>query len=200
MYKEIKEKIKELEGIINCKITGEEKIDEIHIIADKRRDPKKIVRDIETMVLVNLNQEIDHKKISIAQVDSKDDIEINGNRIIINSIYKEHNRPVIHLHLEINDKPVEKEIADDRDESIPLMIARGIIDLIELHTDFSGKIRTENVFTTGFNNEIVIVQLTVYNTEKFNQEKLLGAVFIDNNLPLAIGKACLKALNRIVNC
>ena len=199
MYKEVIKKIKGLEGIINCKITGEEQIDEIHIIASKKRQPKRIVRDIETLILVNLDQKIDHKKISIAQVENEAKIS-TGDRIVINSIYKEHNKPVVHLNLEINNKEIQEEVVNDRKEPVTLMVARGITELIELHTDFSSKIRVENVFTTGLYNEIVIVQLLVNNSIDFKQEKILGAVYINNNLPLATGKACLKALNRMVRC
>ncbi len=199
MYKEVIKKIKGLEGIINCKITGEEQIDEIHIIASKKRQPKRIVRDIETLILVNLDQKIDHKKISIAQVENEANVS-TGDRIVINSIYKEHNKSVVHLNLEVNNKEIQEKIVNDREEPVTLMVARGITELIELHTDFPCKIRVENVFTTGLYNEIVIVQLLVNNSIDFKQEKILGAVYINNNLPLATGKACLKALNRMVRC
>ena len=199
MHEKVIEKLRGLEGIINCKVTGKDEVDEIHIIASKNRKPKRIVRDIETLILVNFDQKIDHKKISIAQVD-EDRREIKENRVIINCIYKEHNRSVVHLDLEINDESVHEKIVDKREGSVPLMVARGIIELIELHTNFAGTIKLENVFTTGLNNEIVIVQLILCSSNSLNREKLLGAVYINNNLALATGKVCLKALNRLVNC
>jgi len=102
--------------------------------------------------------------------------------------------------MNINDETVEKEIKGSPEEPLPLIIASGTIKILEEYTNFQGKFRVENVFATGINNEIIIVQLTVYkNGSLSDQQRLLGAVYINNNLPLAVGKACLKALNRRLN-
>ncbi len=200
MFNELQEKIIGLEGVISCKLTGEEqRLDEIHIIASKNRDPKKIVRDIETMVLVTIGKEIDHKKISIAQVKNPAEAIIE-NRIEIISIYRENNRNICHFKLTINDNLIEKEVESNYEEDLSITIARGIVEIIVQYTMFQGKVRVENVFVTGINNEIVIVQLVLAENEKMtNPERLIGAAYINNELPLATGKACLKALNRRLN-
>ncbi len=200
MFNELQEKIIGLEGVISCKLTGEEqRLDEIHIIASKNRDPKKIVRDIETMVLVTIGKEIDHKKISIAQVKNPAEAIIE-NRIEIISIYRENNRNICHFKLTINDNLIEKEVESNYEEDLSITIARGIVEIIVQYTMFQGKVRVENVFVTGINNEIVIVQLVLSESEKMtNPERLIGAAYINNELPLATGKACLKALNRRLN-
>lgn len=199
MFAELEEKIKELDGIISCKITGEEEIDEIHIIASKGRDPKRIVRDIETVVLVNLEREVDHKKISIAQINQSRG-EGNENRIIINSIFRENNRPVCHLRLDINGELVEEEIRGSIEEPVHMIVARGMAKTIEKYTGFSGKIRVENVFTTGINDEIVIVQLILFkDTNLTEKERLVGAAYTNHDILLATGKATLKAVNRQLN-
>lgn len=200
MFNELQEKIIGLEGVISCKLTVEEqRLDEIHIIASKNRDPKKIVRDIETMVLVTIGKEIDHKKISIAQVKNPAEAIIE-NRIEIISIYRENNRNICHFKLTINDNLIEKEVESNYEEDLSITIARGIVEIIVQYTMFQGKVRVENVFVTGINNEIVIVQLVLAENEKMtNPERLIGAAYINNELPLATGKACLKALNRRLN-
>jgi hypothetical protein len=199
MFKELEERIKELEGVISCKITGDKNIDEIHIVASNNRDPKRIVRDIETMVLVNLDEEINHKKISIAQVNQAREAT-NYNRIEIVSIFSENNRPVCHLRLNINDNVIEEKITNTIEKSIPMMVAEGMVEILGKYTSFKGKIRVENVFTTGMNEEIIVVQLVVYEHDNFLcQERLIGSAYINQNLPLATGKACLKALNRRLN-
>ena len=197
MHNELEEKIIDLEGIISCKIKGNNKIEEVHTVASRNRDPKKIVRDIETMVFVNLDQEISHKKISIAQIDQINK-EINENRIEIISIHKENSRPNFHFKLEINDNMIEEEIKGEVGD-MPAIVAEGIIDIIQKNTSFPYNIRIENVFTTGLNNELVIIQLLIYNKNANNKERLVGASYINHNFPLSIGKACLKALNRRLN-
>lgn len=200
-FTDLEEKILELEGVFSCIITGEENIEEIHIVASKNRPPKRIVRDIETMVMVNSNTEINHKKISIAQVSNASEAVVED-RVEIISIFRENNKPVIHFRININDSLVEEEI-DTIDviyeEVLPETVARGLIDIIQKYTSFQGKIRLEQCFTTGINNEIVIAQLLVYGKGKGDKERLVGAAYVNNELPLATGKACLKALNRRLN-
>ncbi len=198
MFNELEKKIIELEGIISCKVTGKNEIDEIHIVANKDRDPKRIVRDIETMVLVETNKEINHKKVSIAQV-SQAEKTTTKNRIEIISIHKENNSPIYHFKLNINDNIVEETINGSIQDILPVEVVEGLIQSIQKYTNFDGKVIVEHVLITGVNNEIIIVQLIVYNKGNSNGEKLLGASYIKHNLPLAAGKACLKALNRRLN-
>jgi hypothetical protein len=199
LYRELEKKISELDGVVSCRVTGAKDIDEIHIVATKSREPKRLVRDVETMVMVNLGKEIDHKKISIAQVNSPNDLVVE-NRVEIISIYRENNRPTCHFKLRVNGNLVEEEFHSSVEEIFPETIVEGLIKIVEKYTSFEGKIRLENVFTTGINNEIVLVQIIVYK-EGFNGEKerLVGASYINNELPLATGKAFLKALNRRLN-
>jgi hypothetical protein len=198
MQKELEGEIKGLEGIISCKIKGEGEIEEVHIIASRNREPKRIVRDIETMIFVNLDQEISHKKISIAQVDQIKQ-KNRKNRIEIISIHKENSRPNFHYKLEIDNNVIEEEIKGDV-KNMPSVVVEGITEIIQDYTSFPGKIGIENVFTTGLNNELVVVQLLVYNNGNIsNKERLVGTAYIDHNFPLATGKACLKALNRRLN-
>lgn len=43
---------------------------EIHVLADSSRPPKQVVRDIESALMARLGYHVDHKIVSIAQVDS----------------------------------------------------------------------------------------------------------------------------------
>ena len=197
MFNKLEENVKELDGIYSCKITGDEKVDEIHIIASKNRDPKRIVRDIETIVMVNLDYEISHKKISIAQVHKKKTHNIDE-RIEIITIYKENNSSKFHFKLNINDEIVEKVISKKLNV-MPVSIAEGMVDITLKYTSFPNIINIKNVFTTGIDNNIVIVQLLLNSKNSFSQERLIGAAYVNQNLPLAVGKATLNALNRKIN-
>ena len=67
--------IKKIRDIVSAKIvTGDDgKISEIHVISNSKRNPKQIVRDIESTLIAFLGSEIDHKKISVAQINSEDE-------------------------------------------------------------------------------------------------------------------------------
>lgn len=67
--------IRQVRGVISSQIVKDKdgEISEIHVLADASRSPKQVVRDIESAVLVQLNVELDHKKISVAQLQGGDE-------------------------------------------------------------------------------------------------------------------------------
>ena len=84
-----------LKGIIAVSVVadGNGELTEIHVLASADRSPKQVVRDVESALMARLGYSIDHKKISVAQVDdgsvqydhsrlkfSDVSISLNGNR------------------------------------------------------------------------------------------------------------------------
>ena len=65
--------LNQLPGIINSKIIVDEEgnLIEIHILSDTGRSPKQIVRDVQSALLANNNLKVDHKIISVAQIEGK---------------------------------------------------------------------------------------------------------------------------------
>lgn len=64
-----------LKGIRGIKavrvVLGDQGIEEVHILATGDRNPKQIVRDIESAILAGCGIAVDHKKISVAQVSDR---------------------------------------------------------------------------------------------------------------------------------
>ena len=60
-----------LKGVIAVSVVpdGTGAVSEVHILAGSSRSPKQVVRDVESAVMARLGVAIDHKKISVAQVD-----------------------------------------------------------------------------------------------------------------------------------
>lgn len=200
MSEKIRNLIQELEGVVSCNLTGADEIEEIHIIADKKRDPKRIVRDVETVCLVNNDYKIDHKKISIARIDSDFSQSVDkfsNDRVELISIYTENNRSRCNVKMMINDQKVEDSFEAQIGEKTEEVIARSVIEVINKYVDINGHLVVEDVFTIKGKEELVIVQ--IYNFDSQNnslKEKLVGSVYLDNNIALAIAKATLKAINR----
>lgn len=63
--------LNKIPGILSSKIVSGDgnAITEIHILSDMRRAPKQISRDVQSALLARYNQPVDHKIISIAQID-----------------------------------------------------------------------------------------------------------------------------------
>jgi len=60
-----------LKGIIAVSVVPDSNggVSEVHVLAGSSRSPKQVVRDVESAVMARLGVTIDHKKISVAQVD-----------------------------------------------------------------------------------------------------------------------------------
>ena len=192
MSKKIENLIKELDGVVSCTLTGGEEIDEIHIIADKKRDPKRIVRDVETVFLVNNDQKIDHKKISIARIRSDISKSITGvptNRVELISVYTENNRSCCTVKMMIDDEKIEENFEAQIGEKVEKLIGRSIIEMLNKYFDIGGKLLLEDIFTIQGKEDLVIAQISKFNsTRNMLEENLVGAVYLNNNITLAIAK------------
>jgi hypothetical protein len=71
LLSEVENMIDKVQGVVSAKVVAEENgdITEIHVISDFTRSAKQVVRDIESVLIAQFNLRVDHKKISIAQVD-----------------------------------------------------------------------------------------------------------------------------------
>lgn len=67
---EIESVVCRLKGIIAVSVVPDSSggISEVHVLAGSSRSPKQVVRDVESAVMARLGVTIDHKKISVAQV------------------------------------------------------------------------------------------------------------------------------------
>jgi hypothetical protein len=76
----IEKTINSLNNVISCKVVVDDdgKITEVHVLADDSRNPKQISRDIQSAVMAGFNMDLDHKKISVAQVDLQHDLVKNS--------------------------------------------------------------------------------------------------------------------------
>jgi hypothetical protein len=203
MNTEIKKMIQELEGVVSCNLTGGDEIDEIHIIANKKRDPKRIVRDVETVFMVHIDRKIDHKKISIAQIESSFSESIRAvsdNRIELVSIYTENNRSSCNVKMKINEQEVKESFEVQIGENIEKLIGRSVLTILNKYLDFDSQMVIDDIFTIKGKEELVIAQISMYNPDNnLIQKKLVGSVYVNNDISLAIAKACLKAVNRKIS-
>lgn len=71
------ELIKKIKDVASAKIItdADGAISEIHVISGSKRNPRQIVRDIESTLVASLGSQVDHKKISIAQIGEEDDFK-----------------------------------------------------------------------------------------------------------------------------
>jgi hypothetical protein len=71
---DVERAILQLRGVISARVVTDERanITEIHVVADQTRAPKQLSRDIESVLLSELDIRVDHRKVSIAQLRGKE--------------------------------------------------------------------------------------------------------------------------------
>jgi hypothetical protein len=80
--------IKQVRDVVSVNIVlGEDKqFEEIHVLAEDTRSAKQIVRDIETLLRIEYGIDLDHKKISIVQL-NKEQRVFQSNRVRFTGIH-----------------------------------------------------------------------------------------------------------------
>ena len=73
----IKRAIASLPDVQSCnvEINPDGTISAIHIVSSTKRSPKQIVRDVESVMAADFGIKVDHRKISIARVEDREEAE-----------------------------------------------------------------------------------------------------------------------------
>ena len=85
---EYQQLLNKIPGILSSRIITDDSQDitEVHILSSISRGPKQIVRDVQSALLAKYNLAVDHKIISVAQVEDKE-MSIQNIRLIIDRIF-----------------------------------------------------------------------------------------------------------------
>ena len=194
---EIEKSINKLNGVLFSKIVlaNNQEIKEIHIITKDYCNPKKISRDIESLLIAQYNIAIDYRKISIAQVRDEKDY---SNRLKFSDIIVSSNEEQLRVNvkLENKDRVYEGKIeCTNWNNNKEYIIARAALDAI---TSFmNGKIffqidEIKNLQMDG--KEVILISINLISSQ--GKENLVGAALVGDKQNKTIVNAILKAVNR----
>lgn len=191
--------ISKIDGIINVKIIHEnDSIRELHILANKLRSPKQIVRDIESSLIASFDYRIDRKVISIAQIETDDLKTIN--RILFDGIAVGSTSNTFECTVNLS--------YDEEDYSVSLsgirtvaksrkLVAEATIKVVEKILGQASLFDIQDVIITN-NRETTFVSVLVNIIFNGQEETMVGSVVVKSDLNEAIVKATLDAVNRRV--
>jgi hypothetical protein len=203
----------------------ENNIEEIHILALPNKGPKQLVRDIESALIVEYGIPINHRKISIAQIEN-DEISNNGN-----GKQKEEQEE---KQEEKTEKKTEKDKsrlkiininADTRDTNVKVKVVLGINQaelegLAEGSVSKSGRMRLVSMaaldaINKSVNNQscnFVVEDVGIFNLaheriavacvaaiDSSGEQIYSGSAVVKKNEKDAIVRATLDAINRRLN-
>jgi len=199
LQEKLRERIAQLEGVLAVNITQEEdgEIQEIHVLSDESRNPKRLVRDIETVLQVETGESFDHKKISIAQVNEQKKDGSPLDRIQILGVYLRPREPVCTIELKFRGEEYSYKYQGDEMDEPQEIVLKALTKAVEMFIKPPFRIKIRDVQETHMREKIIVIIIQL--KWKQGEEILVGASLVDENMPLALSKAFFHALNRKLN-
>lgn len=191
--------LSKLPGVISSKIVTDENdnLIEIHILSDISRSPKQIVRDIQSALLANNNLHVDHKIISIAQIEANE-IGIKDLRLSIDSIqmFSRQARIEARVILKKDDQLFEgTSVGGNSSLGRIRIVAEATLKAVHQFCKKEFVFVLSDAQPITLANRKVITVSILHFTEK-SDEYLSGSAFINNDENEAVVKATLDAINR----
>ncbi|MGI6097168.1 MAG: hypothetical protein ACOYBM_03520 [Dethiobacteria bacterium] len=204
-FDQFEKSIKKIKDIKAVNIVGSEdndSIEEIHVLAEKKRTAKQIVRDIETLFKVKFGRDIDHKKVSVLQFG--EDLKINNiPRLKFNSLalYRSSNRLEIKVELItpsgqcIAGEAVGLNSRTNRLRMVAEATVRAVEKVFDESLRLTASVENVNLFSLGGSR--VAIAIIALIGEKENQQ-LVGSALVQDDENESVIRAVLDALNRYV--
>lgn len=196
--------IKQIKSVIAARINvnNQGEIEEVHILAGPGRTPKQIVRDVESILVAQYDLQIDHKKISVAQVE--DDEEegtfpiMKSTRLKLVGVTLRTVNGVAEVKVELltGDKPLEG-IAQGPSSShnkLRLFVEATLKALSPLSSDKYVFVTEDVQITQLAKQQIALVSITLIAS--VGEQSLAGCALVRNDDREAVVKATLDAVNR----
>ncbi|ADL08448.1 hypothetical protein [Thermosediminibacter oceani] len=198
-YEEV---IKRIKDIVSAKIitSPDGNISEIHVLANSDRNPKQIVRDIETALIATFGSEIDHKKISVAQLNKEELVTESRLKLDGIDVKKTNYSYEITITLKGSDGSVYEGRTTGAGSSKQFLrlVALAAIDAVQqyLNSNFIITLEDINIFRIGDKEAIaVLISILVDG----NEETFLGTALFRQDKAESIVLAVLNAINRRIN-
>ncbi len=194
------EYIGKLPGVLNSKLIFDgEDITEVHILSDFSRTPKQLVRDIQSLFMARFNRELDHRIISIAQIDLNCP-ERSSSRLTIDEINCIKRRDNVEYRVSLFYKGelftgVRKCTIDGLDSSRAL--AQATLDAAAA-ANGSGEalLSLSDLRFCDLGGESVVVVCVSIKPTGGSTGRFCGSAFVAGDGDLGIVRATLSAINR----
>lgn len=193
------EYISKLPGVINANVVADgENITEIHVLADFSRSPKQIVRDVQSLLMAKFQRDIDHKIVSVAQID----FDVNNqscNRLIIEeiSINRKRTGTSVEIVLSADGNQFSGvQTASNDNVEILRAIAQATLDAATASKNCFLKLSVLDVRPVEIANVRAALVCICFKDEGGTSGRFTGSAFVSEDDETAVVKATLNAINR----
>lgn len=200
----MKKTIESVQGVKNCKIIEENgEISQIFVEADlqalseveRTSEIKSIVRSVIGAVAIKHNVELDYRKIKVIEYKHDEVAEsiINPRIRIVAAYQKRFPKPecVVQLHCFDQEFQGTTPLGDD----VATCTFNAFCDAFNQIGLGTMKLKYIHTFTDISMKKVLLVKLEYYHTNGAT-DTLMGVTEVDEDLPLAVVKATLDAINR----
>jgi len=197
----MEEQIRQVKSVLSCKILLDDKqnISEIHVVSKLDRSPKQISRDIQSVIAAWYSIEIDHRKISIAQI-GEDLLSGQDLRLKIRSMDFSilETRVEVKVLLEKNDEIFEGTVSGANTyNNTQRLLAIATLNAVEKYCNTDNLIVLEDIKTMHLAaQETVVTAVTLL--DRWNETMVCGCAFVSRDKKEAVVKSTLDAVNRMV--
>lgn len=194
--------IKQIKSVIAARVNvnSQGEIEEVHILAGSRRAPKQIVRDVESILVAQFNLQIDHKKISVAQVDDDEGtsaiVESTRPKLVGVTLRTVNGMAETKVEFLIGDKLIEglAQGPSSSHNKLRLFVEATLKALAPLTLDNSIFVTEDVGIIQLAKQQIALVSITLIASA--GEQSLVGCALVKNDDREAVVKATLDAVNR----
>ena len=197
---------------------------EIHVVADTARNAKMVARDVESILVAKIGLSIDHRKISVAQVEGEETAEGRPTSHAEAESAKRVEAPA-GLYLTPEDKRVEfvgvslaqsnlvaqarvelsrdgvgrvaEATGADSTDSVLRIVAEATMEAVQRYFENGGLFTVTAVEQMAVGGKPIVVVVVAHVYER-SERMLVGACPTNGDVPRAVALATLDAVNRFL--
>jgi len=197
---QVEKVIRQLRDVLSARVVVDKHgaIQEIHALVSSNRSPKQVVRDIESALLASHGIVVDHRKISVAQMQGallrslRNRLRIADVELTVNGTKAEAT-----VHLQRGSETFIGQAAGQGSQSNQLrLIANATVRAVEQACNMMDQIAVEDINPHVMVAGRQIVVAVVNMLSQYGEDILTGSALVRNDLNRAVVNAVLDALNR----
>lgn len=189
--------IRQVRGVQGVRVVcSDDQIDEIHVLGSPDRSPKAIIRDIETILMIQGGVRINHRKISLAQVA---DTVVPQVRVQLYSVesHVEDGHAHVTIALNIGRRRVEgsASAAFSNDDTLDMLVGQAMVNALTQLLDAEVNLQVMHVKRERLGViEVCMAHIELQTEGRF--ETMLGISAVRSEPLQAMARALLDAMNR----
>lgn len=200
---EYEEAIRRIRDVMAARVVADERgsINEIHVLAGPGRGPKQIVRDIESTLMAQYSLSVDHKRISVAQVEQASPMAWGTGRLRLMGVRYavDATRAEAEVRVQFYDV-VHTGRASGPASSVNRLrvVADATLSAVAEYFNSTHQLSADDVTILDLGSRRVVLSIIALLTPE-GEEVMTGSSLVKGNEAYAIARSVLDALNRRFN-